>query len=97
MIHRLARLIWWWILVSMRKPAAKRFQRKMIMILPKSMQARAWKSVHRQNLWALRWGERMLRWTLLVVTTSIMFSVAFQLVVTWIELGVFTVPEYSSR
>jgi hypothetical protein len=68
----------------------------MIQILPERMRARAWESVHRQNRWALRWGERMLRWTLLVVTTSIMFSVAFQLVVTWIEQGVFVVPDYTS-
>lgn len=92
-IGRLARWLWGHILVSMRRPGVRALQRRSIEWLPERMRAKARADLRRQNRFALRYGEAILRWSLTLMVASITLQLVYALVVYWSIRGVFTPPE----
>lgn len=73
----------------------KRLQTRWITALPKGMQPGAWQSLRRQNRWARRYGVLLLRLAVTMLFASVLFTVAFTLILDWAQAGAFQVPSAS--
>lgn len=87
-----ARKLWWGMLWFMRRPWMKRLQRWSWQIQPESRREKARLSLQRQNLFALKYGLRLLRLTVMLFFGSVMLTLSYLAVLELQQAGAFEVP-----
>lgn len=85
MIDYFARRLWAAMLWLMRRPWMRRIQRASYGWLPPRMQEAARQNIARQDRFARRVGLPLMRLTVFIVFFSLASTVAFMLVLRWIE------------
>ena len=88
----LARLIWRGVLWLMRRKWMKTFQRNSVLNFPKSMRAKAWESLVRQNRFARRTGLPLITFMMSLVLGSIIITGTFLVAMHLYESGYLSIP-----
>lgn len=80
----------------MRRPWMKRVQRWSWQILPESKREKARLNLQRQNLFALRYGLRLLRVTIMMFFGSVLLTLTYLMVLELQQAGALEVPQGTS-
>ena len=91
MTDRLARLIWWWTLWSIRRSPVRRVNHRIARHLGKNGSAFLERG-KRQNAWARRHAIQLLRWALNVFFFTLLCAVLYSVCEWAFENGYFNAP-----
>lgn len=96
MTHRLARVLWWWTVRSIRRSPVRRVNHRIAAHLGKNGAAFLERG-KRQNAWARRHAIQLIRWSLNVFFFTLLCLILYN-ACTWLfERGYFTAPGSPQR
>lgn len=90
--HWLARRVWWGMLWLMRRPWMKRLQRASTRLRGPEHEHKAWESLKRQNAFALRYGLKVITFSITLLLASAAITGSYLLLLRLQESGALHVP-----
>jgi len=94
--RKTARLVWWLMLLLMRRPWMKWLQRASLKAFPRWLRGRARRSFVRQNSFARRYGLRILTVVFTVFYASLAINVCYETAIWMADSGILSPPTWMS-